>query len=230
MTPRNARLCGQGRPQPVPAGGFADTGHQRTWRRVVGTGPPTSADDPRCHRHRVILVMLCRGSRWRRPPSRHHRLHGRQRSPRFAADLPLTTAGFPLVKPPSSPPRRPRPPRRRRGSSIYTRRSGRYSCGVNATPTRPRTIPPFALAAQVQLTLVFRRPAPHPVDLMRCQRVLQALTPHPARRADLLGPGDLPGGWPARGDWEEELRISLLAGSRPPPVTPLLWRRTRLAG
>ena len=102
----------------------------------------------------------CRDYRWRRPPSRHHRLHGRQRSPRSAADLPLTTTVFPLVKPSSSPPRRPRPPRRRRGSSYaypqirqVLRRSERdpdpassdpavHARGASAADARPRSCRP----------------------------------------------------------------------------------------
>src|ERR1700678_355261 len=113
---------------------------------------------------------------------------------------------------------------------MYTRRSNAQSCGVDAPSSWPRPVPPVPLSAQVQLALVLGRAAPHPVYLMRGQCVLQALTAHPARRADSLGPGDLPGSRPASGDWEEELRVGLLARGRPPPVTPLLRRRAPLAG
>src|ERR1700689_2631378 len=95
------------------------------------------------------------------------------------------------------------------------------SGGGTAPASRPRPVPPLPLSAQVQLALVLGRAAPHPVYLMPGQCVLQALAAHPARRADCLGPGDLPGGRPASSDWEEELRVSLLARGRPPPVTPL---------
>jgi hypothetical protein len=82
----------------------------------------------------------------------------------------------------------------------------------------------FPLAADVEPALVLSRPAPHAVQLVRGQCVLQALGAHSARGANRLGPGYFLLARPLRGDREEQLRIRLLAGGRPPPVAPLLWR------
>jgi hypothetical protein len=156
----------------------------------------------------------CRDYRWRRPPSRHHRSHGRQRSPRSAADLPLTTTVFPLVKPSSSPPRRPRPPRRRRGSLyVYPQirhlimRSGRAlvlawsgpagpALGAGEAGARPRSC----------------RPTPRVSDAWPVRTAGTDGAPGTSRRPPW--PGRYPR-WPAR-----ERRLGRKAPDRPPGTRP----------
>lgn len=70
----------------------------------------------------------------------------------------------------------------------------------------------FVLPTHVELSLVLGRPAPYPVQLMRRQRVLQALAAHLATGTDRFRPGYLAGPRPVRCDRKEQLRISLLAG------------------
>jgi hypothetical protein len=95
----------------------------------------------------------------------------------------------------------------------------------SGSPASPAAL---VLPTHVELPLVLGRPAPHPVQLMRRQRVLQALAAHLATSADRLRPGYLTGPRPMRRDGKEQLRISLLTGSRSPPVAPFCLERGAL--
>ncbi len=137
--------------------------------------------------------------------------------------------GFPLVKPSSSPPRRPRPPRRRRGSFyVYPQirclimRSERDPDPASSDPYAPA---PAADAAGARPRSC--RPTPRGSDAWPMRTAGTDGVPGMLSRRPW--PGRCPRWRPARGDREEELRVSLLAGGRPPPVAPLLGRRAPLA-
>ena len=223
----------------------AAAGRRRARRRAAGAGPPTAAVGPS-----AATAASSHGEGATRPSRRVTGGGGPPpsppvtrpgRGPRPLPDPPRRWLPLPSAAvEPSAPapggegsfiPRRPRPPRDRGGSPRET------SYRTDAAAPAPRSVPawlrarrpPWAPAvtlvpfpARVQLALVFGGTAPYPVHLVRGQRVLKALAAHPAGRADRLRPGYLPGPRPVGGHREEQLRIRLQAGGRPPPVAPFL--------
>jgi hypothetical protein len=220
-------------------------------RRASDAGPPTAAADPSaatatgCYLSGTSRPLA--GSPGAAPPRGRPGGPGRAAVPRPLPDplrrwLPRPAAAEEPFRPAPAArqegfftPPRPRPPRARGGSPREM--SYRTDAGAPAPrpvpagvgPRRPPRVPavtlvplPLPFAACVHLSLVLGRPAPDPVQLVRRQGVLEALGTHPASGADRLRPGCLARPRPARGDWEEQLRIRLKAGGRAPPVTPFL--------
>lgn len=194
------------------------------------------------------------GHRRRRPPAVTPGDPAGQRSPSAprspcdggspkpaAAAEPLRASRLPRGGKGSFIPRRTRPPRVRGGSPRETSHGTDAAAPAARTvparlgPRRPPRVPAVALiplslkfAADVQLALVLRRPAPDPVHLVRRQGVLQALAAYPAAGADRLRPCYLTRPRPVPANREEQLRIRLQAGGRAPPVKPFLPQRGAL--